>query len=174
MTLRQITEYLTHSHHKYLKEHLPFVESLVKYFCHQYNLNKEFSQEISRYHNEFCKHLDLEEKVLFPYLIELEKLADFHPSTWQIYSVLQSYSIEQFERCHTNIEDQYSDLKDLLISNFSRFSSDLQSHVIVAELNAIEADLRLHAEIEDDVLVSMSRTLEGSLLSKVDRLAAFN
>ncbi len=107
------------------------------------------------YIEEVSEHFNFEDKIVFPYIINLylsyknNKFINFN------------FNIEQFQVNHSDIEEKLRDLKNILIRHIP---SNIDSHyrnIILAEIYDLETDINLHSQIEDLVLIPLVFRLEA-------------
>lgn len=150
--------YLENSHEHYIKEKIPYLQSLVSRYTKDLPaLEKAQLQTFfDGYIQEVIDHIDYEEKVVFPYICELIGSAESDPET----KSSGKYSIKEFEEKHDDIEEKLSDLRSLLVKYFPH---DINRHLrilILNELFDLEQDLVNHARLEDKVLIPIIKELE--------------
>ena len=94
------------------------------------------------YKDEVINHFDYEENVVFPYIQNLPK----HKND-------KSYSIDQFEKNHSNIEDKLSDLINILIKYIPENVAQQERIDALADIFILVADLNKHTLIENKILI---------------------
>jgi regulator of cell morphogenesis and NO signaling len=168
-SLELITEYLHKSHEYYLQNKIPRIEQLLHHFSEAYHGNSsEIFQLIDKFFNEYKKelndHIRNEEEKVYPYALSVEKAFHAKDPSHEIVARIRSYSIDDFEIEHNNVEDKLFDLKNILIK-YLPFPFDTQlCHAILIELFRLETDLNDHARIEDKVLVPKVKYMEKWIL----------
>jgi regulator of cell morphogenesis and NO signaling len=150
-----IVEYLRKTHRYYLDYILPrtkrMLEALLKSCkgdCEELKLIKAFYR---KYEDELSRHLDNEEYNVFPYIY---KLINNHNKPERC------YSIENFEKEHSNVDVKINDLKQLIIKYIHPAYDINQCNEFLTLLSRFEKDLKDHARIEDHVLVPMVKEIE--------------
>lgn len=103
----------------------------------------------SEYQKEVLNHFDYEETVAFPYI-----------NTLLNNSSMKSYSISQFEKNHSNIEEKLNDLKNIIIKYLPDTGSPELLNTLLFDLFELEDDFRKHTLIEDKILVPLVEQFE--------------
>jgi len=153
-----LLRYLENSHHYYLEEKIPYLETLLEEFKTQVNhpatlqLEKFFRQYIV----EVKEHLAYEDQTAFPYVAALSEQIKNNKADLSAID----YHIGVFEERHDNVEEKLTDLKSLLIKYFPPSNDRYIRIRILNELMDFEEDLINHARIEDKVLIPIVEQLE--------------
>jgi len=83
--------------------------------------------------------------------------------TNELLSQMESYSINDYEDEHDNVEEKLFDLKNLIIKYLPALENNSTSYKILLELFDLEKDLREHARIEDMILVPKVGAMEFTI-----------
>ncbi len=143
--------YLIASHNYYLDERIPHIENHLRKIAdaclpvHRDTLQKFFID----YKEEVVKHFQYEEVTVFPYI---EKLNKGEKS--------KGYSIHQFEKNHSNIEDKLGDLTNIILKYLPGDIMPKERISLLFDIFQLSADLNTHAVIEDKILIPFVETLE--------------
>lgn len=166
LSVPTLLHYLQACHKYYLEYQLPFVRTeLSAAIDSQSDIGKLILQVYDDYAREIHRHMNYEEKALFPYVKKL--MQDV---------VSANYSIDHFAKHHAEADNSLKELKQLIIkylpadvNNSNRLTSAL--YLIFNN----EEWLANHQTVEDKVFVPMIRNLESNLKSKQisDTLSAF-
>ncbi len=146
--------YLLACHKYYLEENIPHIAHHLEHIAAVW---PEKDAKLLRgffecYRNEIINHFKYEEEVVFPYI---NKLTAGERDN--------SFSIEQFEENHSNIEDKLSDLTNIIIK-YSPGSVISRDHVsVLLDLYRFAEDLDKHTLIENKILVPYVELLEVAL-----------
>lgn len=73
---------------------------------------------------------------------------------------MKSYSISQFEKNHSNIEEKLNDLKNIIIKYLPDTGSPELLNTLLFDLFELEDDFRKHTLIEDKILVPLVEQFE--------------
>ena len=160
-----ILDYLHKTHVFYLKTKLPEIENIMT-SIEKHGSNTDLLSYLKNYFIEFKKelseHIRQEEGRLFPYIQKLDEAAQ-NPSTKEDF--VGSFNILEFEANHDDqIEDSIAELRTFIV----RFCNDAQEilpyKMLLAKLSLLENDLRVHAIVENKVLIPKALELEKELV----------
>lgn len=143
--------YLKQSHQDYLENRIPLIKNEILKLtqcCHK----EMFEQFCDKYINDVIAHFNYEEKVVFPYI---NTLLQGHKTN--------NYSIEEFEKNHSNIEESLTDLKNIIIKYLPNDCNFQNSRKVLVELFLLENDLSKHTLLEDRILVSLVERIEKGI-----------
>ncbi len=153
----QIVDYLRKTHHYYISYELPKIEGLLNQMltgcendCPSLKLIHEF---FIKYRQELICHIADEEDRVFPYIIKLVEKGIHEP---------KGYSILNFEKEHTNVDEKLGDLRNLIIKYIEPKYNDNFCNEFLIALDRFETDIKDHARIEDKILVPMILKVEAS------------
>jgi regulator of cell morphogenesis and NO signaling len=111
------------------------------------------------YFNEVKEHLDYENQVVFPYIINLSgKLENAAPNHKQAH-----YSVKEYREHHNDIQEKLNDLKSLLIKYLPRQNDLPLRRKLLFMLSELEYDLDIHSRIEDRILIPLVAEMEMHL-----------
>lgn len=152
--IADVLRYLHCSHDYYLKKALENIASAVEDLIEpcprpQQQVIWDF---FAQYKNELKSHFEFEEGEVIPYVQNL-MLGRQDPS----------FSIDDFEENHSNIDEKLSDLKNIVMKSLPRGCNDDKRISLLMFLYNLQNDLRSHTYIEDNILVPMVRLLENPL-----------
>jgi regulator of cell morphogenesis and NO signaling len=164
-----IIKYLKKTHLYYLEEKIPEIERNIdlvvdaeKSIKEKFKLVKAFFTE---YKAELTKHINREEAIVHPYVLEIEKAFYMNAIDTDLYSKICKYSINDYASEHDNIEEKLFDLKNIIIKYLPPTNSTGLCNTILIELFRLEKDLNAHASLEDKVLIPKVAAMEEKLLS---------
>lgn len=155
----ELIQYLKNSHRYYIEEKFPFLRDMISDFA-QNSENPKAQLLInffSEYYSEVKEHMEYEDKVVFPYILELNETKSNRQS---------EYNIRTYTDLHDHIEEKVNDLKSILIKYLPPTRAQSQRIQILFELFRLEADLELHGKIEDRLLVPMVQRMENESLNR--------
>lgn len=151
LSIPTLMHYLEASHSYYLDFQLPFIR---KELLNSLNSEDSLGQLILKFYDEYAheihRHMQYEQKTLFPYV---QSLLDGRP--------LSEYSIETFSKHHGAADKKLRELKLLIIKYLP--SDGLHNNMLTATLHDIydnEEWLRQHSMVEDYIFVPAIRRLE--------------
>lgn len=156
INVKELVSYLKNSHINYISRRITSIEDKLLYLSESvgradFRLILRFFRS---YKAEVIKHFNYEESMVFPYI---SSLLDEQPR-------VDSYSIEQYEDNHSNIDDKLCDLKNLIIKYlpYGDMAQDDLSAVndVLKDIFAFEEDLSKHTRIENKVLIPVVHRIE--------------
>lgn len=160
-----IIEYLTNTHNYYRKIKIPELENLVNEIVKNSNPDNKnnnilIANFFEEYKIELIKHLENEEKTLFPYIFELEK-AQKNVRAFEQLMQKKAYnkSVHSNDE-HDQLEAKLLDLKNLIIKFLPPVEHKYLIEKLLIELFRLEEDLNDHSRIEDRVLLPKIIKLE--------------
>ena len=150
ISLEAVLAYLHNSHEYFLGFRLPEIRNkLVQTVGQKDDLSKAIISYFDEYIGEVHKHMEYEEKVVFPYV---RKLLNGEKKT--------GYNINIFEKHHNQVEARLTEFKDILIRFYpSRSTNELNN--VLFDIFSCEKDLASHNEVEDRLLIPAVVRLES-------------
>lgn len=149
--LDNLITYLRNCHKDYLETLIPQIISEildVTQSCHQ----AMFEKFCEKYKNEVIAHFEYEENVVFPYISFLLQR-----------NKTDNYSIGEFEKNHSNIEESLNDLQNILIKYLPGDCPIEKSRKALIDLFLLEDDLSKHTLLEERILVSLVERIEKDI-----------
>jgi len=164
----EIVEYLLATHRYYLERMIPEIENRINALIQhndidqkQFLLVKNFFQE---YKNELYAHIDHEEQLIYPYVIEVFEAYQKGEIHDELKSKMTSYPIDSYAEEHSDIESKLFDLKNILIKYLPESRDSYLRNQVLNALFKLENDLNDHSRIENMVLVPRIAEIEKELL----------
>ncbi|MCQ2202584.1 MAG: LuxR C-terminal-related transcriptional regulator [Bacteroidales bacterium] len=156
LSVSTLLHYLEACHRYYLDYQLPFVRrELSESIYINDKLGKLILQMYDEYAKEINKHMNYEERMLFPYV---KGLMEGQASS--------SYNIDTFVKQHTEADKSLRELKSLIIKYLPsgmHNSNKLNSTLFLIHNN--EEWLGNHQEVEDKMFVPLVRKMEEEIKS---------
>ncbi len=156
--IQTIINYLKNSHQFYLKEKYPQIQNYIKQI-YQINNHPEIlmiDKFFDKYFIEVTEHLDYENQVVFPYVLNLDnKLSQKNYD-----DTVSSYSVTEYKEHHNDIEEKLTDLKNLLIKYLPQKGDRQLRRKLLFCLFELEYDLNIHTQIEDSILIPLVEKME--------------
>ncbi|MBQ7273232.1 MAG: helix-turn-helix transcriptional regulator [Bacteroidales bacterium] len=149
--LEDIVRYLRLSHTYYLETMMPALAAAIEDMIgpcddmHKKVIRKFFGD----YKEELERHFDYEEKTVFPYVEAMIDSREREP-----------YTIGEYEKNHSNVEEKLDDLKKLVTMYQPSQSSSQDCFRVLFYLYSLESDLERHTFIEDGILVPVVSRME--------------
>jgi len=162
-SLDLIVDYLRKSHLDFIKSSLPKIETLLEILVNSSETNdlKVIQSFYNKYKDELLEHIKDEEENAFPYVLELQKVYD--QKITPLPESISGYSIQSFEKEHTNVDEKLFDLKNIIIKFLEPKYNDKDCNEFLFNLYQFESDLTDHARIEDKILVPKVIKIENEL-----------
>ena len=148
--IKTLVSYLHNSHDYFLNFRLPRIR--VKLLEAISDTTEDVTFVIRRFFDEYAgevkKHMQYEEKVVFPYVQSLlEKKND------------SKYNISVFKKKHNQIEMKITELKNILIKYYPGAANNVLNSVLF-DIFCTEEDLASHNKLEDFILIPAILELE--------------
>jgi len=159
ISIDTVVLYLKNAHEFFMKFKLPLIRNKLLDAITESFQEEPYKKMILKffedYVNEVRKHMDYENKTVFPYA---QQLAKGHKEP--------GYSISVFEKNHENIDSKLSDLKNILIRYFPAYEPNYLLNEVLFDLSACEKDLERHNMVEDLLFVPYVENLERRISTK--------
>lgn len=153
-----IVRLLRNSHRYYLNEAYPLLRKIIDELqgANDHSEIKMVDRFFSEYFDEVTEHLDYEDNIVFPYILDLhQKLI-----RKKRISGGHTYSVEEYREHHDDIEEKLADLQNLLIKYLPPENDHRIRRKLLVALAEFESDLRVHSLIEDIILIPLVETME--------------
>ena len=151
LSVPTLLQYLEACHAYFLEFQLPYIR---RELAESLNENDSLGRLILKFYDEYAheikRHMQYEQKTLFPYV---KSLIDGQPAN--------DYNVETFSKHHGATDKKLRELKLLIIKYLPQ--DGLHNNQLTATLHDIyenEVWLRQHAEVEDHIFVPAIRRLE--------------
>jgi regulator of cell morphogenesis and NO signaling len=168
-SVSMVIDYLIKTHQYYKDYLIPENVRVVEVFL---NASPEESSEndlvgkfYKKFKEEFVIHINFEESVMFPYILELSQVIEDPDSRSYFRQKYPDYSISGFEKEHSNMDDKMDDLKNIIIKYLPPNYDQNRGNAFLANLFLFEKDLKNHSRIEDHILIPKVKQLELVLQS---------
>ncbi|MGE5429902.1 MAG: hypothetical protein ACM3QX_02445 [Syntrophomonadaceae bacterium] len=165
--IQTIIGYLQKEHQYYLDEMYP---NILAYIDSMYEMNDHaeilmVGKFFNEYFDEVKEHLNYENDVVFPYIINLyNKL-----NKTEINNFPLNYSASEYQEHHGNIEEKLTDLKNLLIKYLPQKNDQKIRRKMLFSLFELEYDLNIHTQIENSILLPLVKHMEKHLKMKNEK-----
>ncbi len=163
-SLSELIAHIVDTHHAYLRTELPFLEERIAHMCANHGQERPelftIQQTLQDLRDDLTAHMQKEEHVLFPYITGLEQAnAAGTPKPEACFPTVR-FPIRMMLMEHDGAQD--------LLANLRRASDGYTPPSFVCErgaefytrLHGLEADLKEHIRIENDVLFPRAIELE--------------
>jgi regulator of cell morphogenesis and NO signaling len=153
-----IIKYLKNCHRYYLEEKYPLIQNYISTIT-RINKHAEIlmtGKFFDKYFREVIEHLDYEDAVVFPYILDLDgQLSGKTP-----YLPESSYSVTEYRDHHNDIEEKLTDLNNLLIKYIPQQNDQQVRRQLLLSIFELEYDLNIHSQIEETILIPMVEKME--------------
>lgn len=150
----EIIDYLRKTHEYYLQYVVPKLDQLLSRIIASSKSDFKGLQMVDafykKYKRELFQHIGYEEENVFPYVVELVKNHKTNPS----------YTIQSFEKEHTNVDEKLNDLKNLIIKYIPPDYDENICNEFLITLFRFEKDIKDHARVEDKILLPLTIDIE--------------
>jgi regulator of cell morphogenesis and NO signaling len=163
-----ILTYLKTTHKFYLNKRMTELEMAID------NLKRSQYEPVQRWHpfmshflqgfqKDMIHHIQEEEKNLFPYI---EVLLEARKSKKLNYTAQQKICLMSFVLDHDDhAEEELHKLVEAMDHNLHDLSDSFSFRMLLNHLKTFELDLRIHARMEEEVLIPRSIVLEKEILN---------
>jgi regulator of cell morphogenesis and NO signaling len=149
-----VLEYLKTSHVYFLDEKIPQLKRIIEEKSAR-NPEEKYTKIINKFVHDYAEevfdHINYENTIVFPYV---KSLLEEHGKK-------QIYTIEEFKKNHSNIEEKLTDLKNLLIKYVPPEYDAMVRRKLLFELYDLEWDIEVHDFIENNLLIPIAQKLEN-------------
>lgn len=167
ISARNIVNYLKMTHSSYLNEKLLEIEQKITALQTKDSEDQKYILLIRNffegYKNELTEHIMHEENVVFPYILAVEEIIKTENINEKNKKIYESFSIEEYQKGHDNVEEKLMDLKTIMIKYLTPPVNSTLYHTIIQDLFRLEEDLNYHSRIEDKVLTPKVILMEKSI-----------
>jgi regulator of cell morphogenesis and NO signaling len=173
-----IIQYLKHSHHHFICQKLPYmarlIEDLNEDLIPNAGLVRDLKVLFPLFVEDFIHHIHDEEDTLFKYVLTLQRasLGDYQ---WGgLYYQMKKYQMSFFALDHHSHDDEMRGIREFTRDYELGENPSLHLQVLFSELEALEEDLKIHAQIEDELLMPKGLRLESLVKEMIKQHAKYN
>lgn len=153
ISIDSVVLYLRNAHHFFLDFKLPLIKKKLIEAINDTLQEEPYRKMIMKFFDDYVsevqKHMNYENEVVFPYVLNLvEGRKD------------PRYNIAVFEKNHESIDSKLTDLKNILIKYFPAQQPNYFLNEVLFDLSDCEKDLEKHNRVEDYFFVPITETLE--------------
>jgi regulator of cell morphogenesis and NO signaling len=176
--LELIVDYIARTHVYYLEKKLPEIEQSIELMLCNYADNHPLLIVLrnfyTHYRNHLTKHIQGEEKYILPHVRTLIKAVNHNCNPALLILEGANYSLTEFLATHTDTEEDLKHVYDVINQYSPPATNETPYRILLTQLQLLEKDLRVHAIIEDRVLIPRAIKVEKILLEKATLLSALN
>ena len=166
LTLTEISEILRNEYHEYLRDKISELTALSRKIHSQHKSESvdQIHESLLAIFNHLAPHMVQEEKVLFPYLEYMEHMVlqgklPKPPSFGKI-----KKSVSTMLDDHKDSTDQLNELRLITDEYTCPDDTDTELLYFYKELHLLDKNLRMHINIENNVLFKKARNMETNML----------
>ncbi|TNE82347.1 MAG: hypothetical protein EP332_00280 [Bacteroidetes bacterium] len=161
LELPVLISYLKFTHHEYARAKLPHIKKNMELL----GMEEELAV-FQRFSRDLQKHILLEEKVIFPFILNLhELLEEFDPRIAA--QVVKENSTEVLCASHTTDDDEMRELREVTSGYTYQSDDSIVKKVLMTDLKRLEEDIHVHANIEDDILFRKAKLAEKQVKERL-------
>lgn len=159
LSVETVINYLKNAHNYFLGYKLPSIRNKLHEAITSSNQSEAYKWVLIRFFDDYVlevrKHMDYEDKTLFPYVSLLIK---GHKE--------KNYNVQIFEEHHTEVDSKLAELKNILIKYYPSEGNNYLLNEVIYDLLACEKDLITHNNVEDYFFVPIVEAIEKKLTEK--------
>lgn len=150
-----LLDYLLAGHDYYVKEANPNIAAMLGTVLPDTDSqNRALLRNFyDRYMQEAQEHFDYERNIVFPYVRKLCAIKKEKTDT-------ADYRMQEYKHRHSDIQVKLKDLQLLLLRYLPPLRDEGQARRLLFALGLLCEDLRIHTEIEDNVLIPLVEKME--------------
>ncbi|MFT5618805.1 MAG: regulator of cell morphogenesis and NO signaling [Arenicella sp.] len=173
-----VIDYLKDGHSKFIRQQLPYMADLIANISPQFFDNEGLAKDLKFvfpiFAEDFIHHIYEEEATFFKYVARLHDASKGKGNWGRLFFEMLRNSISSYAEHHSEEDDEMAGIRQLTNNYQITESTSVYTKVIYQELQQFERDLKLHAEIENKVLVSKARSLEKKVWARIRQFAKLN
>lgn len=170
-SLEVILDYIQRTHRFYLQKKLPEIEQSIAQLLTNYDDQHPMLALLRNfyvsYKNDLTAHIRAEDQQLLPHirlLLETEQ-EYFNPTV--VAEKLKGYSLKKFIDTHDDTEGDLQVVRESIKQYAPTSTNATPYRILLSQLELFEQDLRVHALIEDLVLIPRALELEKRFLEDI-------
>lgn len=162
--LSVILDYLKRTHSYYIGKRLLDIEQAIAVSYPDAVISDYLHSFFVDFKQKLIKHISEEENILFPYIRTIEKFLTHQIDEKALESAMKKFSVDSFEDKHNDdVENSLQEIRRHIIE-FCKDVSDLFPYrILLRKMESFEFELRVHARVEDEVLIPVVRLLEKGI-----------
>ena len=175
-----VIHYLKHSHRIFMRRSLPYMSKLVC-DCQSDGFENKYKSVIEDlkiafplFAEDFIHHIFEEEESLFNYINLLDNAFYEKIPMTKVFYPMQEHSISRFLRQHQQDDDEMKGIRELTENYKTTSNTPLLIKVLYSELKDFEEELKIHADIENRILLPKALKLELKLKESIIAKSKFN
>lgn len=173
-----IIEYLKHTHFLFIKHKLPYIGKLVESFKANHteydSVERDLKTLFPLFLEDFIHHIYEEEDTLFKYIRILERAQRGHFNPSVLYQLMEKHSLQKCALEHEAHDEEMQGIRKITRNYYLSADAPLHVKVIYNELIQFEKSLKVHAQVENEILFPKALALESDVKKKFFEKAKLN
>lgn len=162
-----LSDYIVNTHHKYVKDNIPFLTELsakvAKVHGNEHPELINVAEVFAKIAHELNTHMFKEERILFPYIKQLEQAQQGHEPLPEAAFGNVSNPIMMMEMEHTIAGEDLSEIRSLTHDYELPADACTSYKILYQKLEEFENDLHNHVHLENNILFLKALKLEQQL-----------
>lgn len=167
---RFLVDFIVHTHHNYIRETLPELLRLGKTVSEasgrEYPKTRKVFRLVQTFEDDIRRHLDVEERAMFPYILDMETVRDSHDAFVAPEFGRVESPIRQLGNQHTFAVNVLQEIRSLTGQYRAPVGASHEHRSWYALLKEFDADMHLHLHLENNILFPRALALEAELLER--------
>lgn len=159
ISIVSVVDYLKNAHSYFLDFKLPAIRNKLLQAVDVADKDIPYSLIFVKFYDEYFSevrnHMEYEDKVVFPYVLQLLK---GHKNG--------KYNISVFQERHNEIDSKLEELKNILIKYYPAKGDNHLLTEVLFDILSCEIDIASHNRVEDYLFVPAVETIERKLLKE--------
>lgn len=179
-SLAIILDYIQRTHAYYITKKLPEIAQSISLLLldedsHHHVLLHRLNTFFKQFYSDIILHIHQEENRLLPYINYLRNVIENGFNSKIYFNNKHVFSLQLFINNHKdNTETELQFMLNLIENYKPHFTNQTPYRILKLQLQTFEKDLKVHALIEDDILIPRALQLEKQLAKKLSDLIKVN
>jgi regulator of cell morphogenesis and NO signaling len=164
-SILDLIDYLEKSHQYYLLKRIPEIEQSLEKLTQQesFTFNYVLLIFFKEYKKDIISHFKTEDEILFPFCKVLHNYLQKNSQEDLIFILENQKKAFSIMRDHQQNKDGIDDLQNVLLKYSPNNKKLSYFEIFLNQMSVFQHDLKIHAEIEENILVKKTTKLLNSL-----------
>lgn len=164
-SILDLIDYLEKSHQYYLLKRIPEIEQSLEKLTQQesFTFNYVLLMFFKEYKKDIISHFKTEDEILFPFCKVLHNYIQKNSQEDLIFILENQKKAFSIMRDHQQNKDGIDDLQNVLLKYSPNNKKLSYFEIFLNQMSVFQHDLKIHAEIEENILVKKTTKLLNSL-----------
>ena len=164
-SIPDLIDYLEKSHQYYLLKRIPEIEQSLEKLTQQesFTFNYVLLMFFKEYKKDIISHFKTEDEILFPFCKVLHNYLQKNSQEDLIFILENQKKAFSIMRVHQQNKDGIDDLQNVLLKYSPNNKKLSYFEIFLNQMSVFQHDLKIHAEIEENILVKKTTKLLNSL-----------